>query len=99
MIKTTKSVTTFDTVNYILLSFVFVIVLYPLMHTIIASISDPKLVATGQIWFLPRGINFNAYKNVFTNDEIWLGYKNTIIYTLVGTTINLTLTLTCAFAL
>lgn len=89
----------FEAINYMLLSFVFVIVLYPILFTISASISDPILLNTGQILLLPKGINVEAYANVFSNAEIWTGYVNTIIYTVSGTALNLFLTLTCAYAL
>ena len=89
----------FDTINYLLLAIVFLIVLYPLLFTVIASISDPVLVGTGQVWLFPRGLTFDAYRNVFKNNKIWTGYANSIFYTVAGTAINLIVTISCAFAL
>lgn len=51
------------------------------------------------MWLFPKGINFEGYKMVFKNSQIWNGYKNTIIYTTLGTTINLLVTLPAAYAL
>lgn len=94
-----KSDKIFDAINYFFLLFIFIIVLYPLAFTVIASISDPTKVAAGSVFFRPVGFTLDAYKNVFLNKEIWIGYKNTIFYTLAGTSFNLFITITCAFAL
>lgn len=98
MIKS-RSDKIFDAINYSLLSLVFLLVLYPLIFILVASISDPKLVVTGKIWLIPKGISLEGYQAVFDNGDIWIGYRNTIFYTVVGTLINLGVTLTCAFAL
>jgi putative aldouronate transport system permease protein len=96
---TSKGDRVFNFINYFLLLFVFVIVLYPLLYVVSVSLSDPIRVAMGEIRLLPKGFNWDAYKNVFRNSEIWTGYGNTIIYTVSGTALNLFVTLTCAFAL
>jgi putative aldouronate transport system permease protein len=64
-----------------------------------ASISDPKLVGSGEMWLLPKGITFEGYQRVFQNNSIWTGYSNTLLYTVVGTAINLFVTLPAAYAL
>ncbi|KIL41976.1 sugar ABC transporter permease [Gordoniibacillus kamchatkensis] len=85
--------------NYIYVFLAFLIVLYPLVYIISASISNPKLVASGAMWLWPKGITFEGYKRVFANTSIWTGYGNTILYTAVGTAINLAVTLPAAYAL
>ncbi|KKO53905.1 carbohydrate ABC transporter permease [Paenibacillus sp. DMB20] len=85
--------------NYIYVFLAFAIVIYPLIYILSASISDPKLVASGDMWLWPKGITFDGYKRVFENTSIWIGYGNTILYTVVGTTINLLVTLPAAYAL
>lgn len=75
------------------------IVAYPLYFVIIASISSPAAVNTGKVLFSPLGITIEGYKFVLQNDEIWSGYMNTIILTIVGTIINLVMTMTGAYAL
>jgi putative aldouronate transport system permease protein len=75
------------------------LVLYPLYFTIIASISNPYNVSLGEVVFLPIGFSLDAYINVFNNDIIWTGYRNTIFYTVLGVFINLLVTVPCAFAL
>jgi putative aldouronate transport system permease protein len=85
--------------NYVYVFLAFVIVAYPVIYMISASISDPKLVGSGEMWLWPKGITFEGYKRVFQNTSIWTGYGNTILYTVVGTSINLFVTLPAAYAL
>lgn len=84
---------------YAILSLISFCCIYPLYFTVIASISDPYSVYTGQVSFFPKGITFSAYELVFQNKEIWNGYKNTIFYTLGGTLFNLFLTIPAAYGL
>lgn len=79
--------------------FAFVAVVYPMYFIIIASFSDSTLVNQGQVIFLPKGISFYGYEQIFKNKNIWLGYKNTIIYTALGTMLNLAVTLPAAYVL
>ena len=96
---TTRRIELFDLVNYIILSTIFLVVIFPLLFTIAASFSDPVAVASGQIWFWPKGFTVEAYRNVFSNRVIWTGYANSIVYMVSGTALNLAVTITCAFAL
>ncbi|MDG0811290.1 carbohydrate ABC transporter permease [Cohnella rhizosphaerae] len=85
--------------NAAVLSIVLILVLFPLLHILAASISDPQLVNKGKVWLLPRDLTFEGFRRVFRNEEIWTGYLNTIVYTLAGTLLNLAVTLTCAYPL
>jgi putative aldouronate transport system permease protein len=78
---------------------VLLIVLYPLLFVLSASFSDPALVMNGKVWLLPKGLTLDAYKEIFNYKAVWVGYRNTIIYTTVGTLINLTLTTIAAYPL
>lgn len=73
--------------------------LYPIYFVMIASISDPTMVSTGRVWFLPQGISTFGYEQILDDSRIWTGYRNTIIYTVVGTAVNLLVTLPAAYAL
>jgi len=75
------------------------IMLYPMYYTIIASFSSAHAVASGEIAFLPVDINFRAYEQVFAYKQIWVGYGNSIYYTVLGTCWNLFLTIPAAYAL
>ncbi len=89
----------FGVINYILLLAIMVITIYPLYFIIIASVSNAHSVALGEVWFWPKGFNLNAYIDVFKEKSIWTGYFNTIVYTALGTLINLAVTIPCAYAL
>ncbi|GGJ59811.1 putative aldouronate transport system permease protein [Anoxybacillus voinovskiensis] len=89
----------FDIINYVLIAVILILVIYPLYFIIIASISDPNMIHQGKVWFLPKEVTFEGYKRIFNDPKIWIGYKNSIIYTLVGTLVNISCTLTAAYAL
>lgn len=89
----------FTIIAYIILIVVTCIVLYPLVYVLSASLSNPEMILKGKVWLFPKDITFQAYKEVFQNDKIMIGYKNTIIYTVVGTAINLALSTMIAYPL
>ncbi|NSW90556.1 MAG: carbohydrate ABC transporter permease [Firmicutes bacterium] len=99
MVYKSKDDIIFDIVSISLVTLFFIIVLYPLIYIVIASISDPFLVSRGKVWIIPRGITFEGYKRVFSYSQLWVGYRNTIFYTISGTIISLFLTLTAAYSL
>ncbi|MEF3302229.1 carbohydrate ABC transporter permease [Paenibacillus sp. GYB003] len=82
-----------------LLVLVLIVVLYPLIFVVSASISNPTLVVQGKVWLLPADLTFIGYTKVLQNSEILTGYMNTILYTVVGTAINLTMTVIAAYPL
>ena len=98
-IRQSKGDRIFDAVNLTLMTLLMLIVLYPLVYILSASISNPDLVNRGEIWLLPKGITFEGYIRVFQDNEIMIGYRNTIFYTVAGTIVNLFFTLTAAYAL
>lgn len=73
--------------------------LYPLIYIISASFSDPYAVAQGELILLPIEFTLEGYQHVLQYEEIWIGYGNTILYTVLGTMLNLAVTLPCAYAL
>lgn len=89
----------FNIGSYIFLTIVLIAVAYPLYFVVIASFSDPVQVGTGKVWLFPKGFTLEGYKRVLGDADIIKGYMNTIIYTFVGTAINLLVTLPAAYAL
>jgi putative aldouronate transport system permease protein len=86
----------------VLISFsilILVIVAYPLYFVVIASFSNPEAVLGGKLSFWPIGFNLESYKMILDEPKIWLGYRNSVIYTILGTVINLILTTLAAFPL
>ncbi|WP_163538768.1 carbohydrate ABC transporter permease [Gracilibacillus sp. YIM 98692] len=98
-INRTKEDKIFDVINITLLTLMLLAILYPLYFIVIASISNPDRIFAGDVWLYPIEVTFEGYARIFQDGKIWIGYKNTIIYTAVGTAINIALTLTAAYAL
>ena len=89
----------FDALVWVCCLFIFLIIAYPVYFVIIASVSDSALVATGQVTLFPKGFSLYGYGKIFEDSRIWVGYRNTILYTVLGTLVNLLLTLPAAYAL
>lgn len=89
----------FDALVYALLSIVVLVVLYPLVFVLSASVSDPAAVMKGQVWLIPKDWTWVGYSRIFQSGEIVTGYRNTIVYTVVGTAINLAMTICAAYPL
>lgn len=94
-----KSDLLFDIFNYTVLGLIGIAVLYPLYFVLIASISDPVAINNGQVSVLPVGFNISGFKKIFQDVKIWTAYSNTIFYTVVGTAVNIILTLLIAYPL
>lgn len=78
---------------------VMMVVLVPLLFVLAASFSDPDLVLRGEVFIIPKGFTLQPYTMVFDNPDIWRGYRNTVLYTLMGTAINIALTVLAAYPL
>ena len=89
----------YNVINILLLTFVLLIVAYPLYFVLIASVSDPLAVSSGNVLFAPSGLTFAGYKKIFNYSSIWLGYRNTFFYTGFGVLISVVLTITLAYPL
>lgn len=85
--------------SYVMVALIVLICIYPLWLVIIYSVSDPDLVTAGKVFFLPKGINFDGYRQVFARGDLMKGYWNTISQTLVGVTVNMILTVPAAYSL
>lgn len=88
-----------DGIIMAILILVALICLYPIWFTVIASVSNPTYISNGQVILWPKGFNLDAYRRLLDNRQIWIGYRNTIFYTVVGTCFDLAVTLPCAYAL
>lgn len=88
----------FDIINYTFMIIILLIVIYPLYFVVIASFSSPNEVAAGNVTLWIKGFNIKGYSEIFKFKKIWVGYFNSIIYMVVGTSINLIATIPAAFA-
>lgn len=89
----------FQVIIYTVLTAIMLITLYPLIYILSASFSDPMAIIQGRVWLWPADFTLAAYQKVFQNPDILLGYRNSIIYLVVGTSINIIMTTMGAYAL
>lgn len=89
----------FHIFNQILFAIILFIVIYPLYFIVIASFSDPSAVLNGEVVFWPKDVSLIGYNAIMEYTRIWRGYMWSIIYTVVGTALSVTLTMLLAYAL
>lgn len=89
----------YDTILFILLSLVFLVVAYPLYFVIISSVSDPIAVSNGEVTFYPIGFTLDGYREVFKTNTVVRGFLNSLLYTVCGVSVNLLVTLPTGYAL
>ena len=99
VIKETFSDKVFNFFNVLLTILITLIVLYPLIYILSASFSDPMAVMNGEVLLIPVDFTFAGYQKVFQNEDIVTGYLNSIQYTIVGTAVNLIMTVLGAYPL
>ncbi|NQX67105.1 sugar ABC transporter permease [Paenibacillus ferrarius] len=98
--KLTRGERTFGYFNMLLMLVLCAITLYPFLYVALASISDAtSLLQHRGLMLRPAGFNLGAYKAVFENPMIMKGYQNTLVYVVLGTTINLFMTAIGAYVL
>lgn len=84
---------------YALMFLLILIILYPLIYVVSSSFSSGEAVSTGKVLLWPVEFSLQGYKAVFAYQQVWVGYRNTIFYTVAGTLLNLTLTIMAAYPL
>ncbi len=77
----------------------FIVILYPLWFVVIASISNSDMVNRGEVVFWPKDIRFYGFQQIFQDSRILTGYRNTLIYVVGGTLLNMIVTMPAAYAL
>lgn len=89
----------FQCVNGLCLVLLGLLFLYPLYFVLIASVSSPDSVNAGQVVLAPKGFSLEAYRIILKDSRIFTGYRNSILYTVSGTALNVFLTMLCGYAL
>lgn len=98
-IKQSKSDRIFYLLNDLWLLLALLVVLYPVIYIISSSFSSASAVSTGKVVLWPVEFSLEGYKKVFEHEGIITGYLNTIFYTVVGTAINIVVTILAAYPL
>ena len=89
----------FYTIITIILTLFFIIVLYPCIYVISASFSSGDAVQAGKVVLWPVDVSIEGYKTVFNTKDVWVGFRNSLFYTVVGTSINIVMTVMAAYSL
>lgn len=98
-VKRSYSDKIFDSVNVAVMIFLLIIFVWPLWFVVIASVSNPNEVWNGNVLLVPKDFTLMAYEELMKYKMIWTGYRNTIFYTVVGTFVNLVMTICAAYPL
>lgn len=91
--------TVYTVIVYTIAILAAVIWMYPLIYVVSASFSDPEALLAGEVVLFPKGFNLDAYKYIFQDENLMIGYRNTIFYSVVGTLYNMILTIFAAYPL
>ncbi|QCB95164.1 carbohydrate ABC transporter permease [Cellulomonas shaoxiangyii] len=97
--RDTRGYRVFTWVNITALLLVMGVMLYPFLTVVAQSFSSEDAIRSGEVSFWPVGFNLNTYRAVAENSLFWGNYRNTVVYTVVGTTIAMVLTTTYAYVL
>lgn len=84
---------------YIIAVIMILLVIYPLWFVLIASFSNPADVANGEVWIWPKKLDLSGYRELFKQRQLWMSYRNTIVYTLVGTFVALAVNIPAGYAM
>lgn len=88
-----------DAVIYVVLFLVLISVLYPILHVVAVSFSSSSAVVQNEVSIFPKGFTLDAYRQLFSSGKIPRAYINTLIYTALGTFINVVASVLTAYPL
>ncbi|QUI24685.1 carbohydrate ABC transporter permease [Vallitalea pronyensis] len=97
--KETGADKAFTFINYTVLTMLFIAVAYPLIYVISASFSSSSAIIQGKVFLWPVNFNLDGYKAVFNYASIMTGFANSSFYMIVGTSVNIALTVMIAYPL
>lgn len=89
----------FSVFGIALVSLLTLLVLLPMVNVVAASFSAPSAVNAGRVLLLPVDATIENYKTILGYKSVWVGYRNTLFYTVAGTMLNVALTMLCAYPL
>ncbi len=98
-----KNLSLNDKIFYVIITAIltifFIAVLYPCIFVISASFSSGTAVQSGRVVLFPVDFSLEGYRTVFNTNTVWIGFRNSLFYTAVGTLINIVMTMTAAYCL
>ena len=87
----------FDAAVMIIVGVVALMFLIPLLNVLASSFSSADKVVAGEVGLFPVDFEITGYLKIFKDEKIWSGFKNSLIYTLIGTIIQVTCQMLCAY--
>lgn len=97
-IKETRQDRLFTWITITLIIAIIIIVAYPLYFVLVASVSSPAAVNSGDLLLYPKGFSLIGYENILQNAKLWSGYANTLFYTVMGTLVGVSITILAGYA-
>lgn len=98
-LRNSSSDNAFDVVNTIFLIVFSLAILYPIIVVVSSSFSNPNALMAGKVLLLPIKPTLDGYRAVMYHPDIWMGLRNSLFYTVVGTIVNLVVTILAAYPL
>ncbi|WP_207921496.1 carbohydrate ABC transporter permease [Micromonospora sp. KC721] len=98
-IRPTRGYRVFQAINGVILTGVVVVTLYPFLNIVARSLSDEAYIIAGRVTLVPRGFDLTSYRLIMSDAMFWTNYRNTVVYTVLATTIALVLTTCYAYVL
>ena len=83
----------------LILLLLLLVVGYPIVYVLSCSFSSGAAVSSGRVLLWPVDFSVEGYKIVFNYKSVWTGFGNTIFYTVVGTALNMFLSVLVAYPL
>ena len=87
------------TIGYVLLGLFVIAIIVPMIYIVVASFMDPITLQNKGITFDFSKWTTTAYERVMTNSQIWIGFKNAVLYSVLFTVVSVTVTLLAAYPL
>ena len=84
---------------WLLLLLIFLVIIVPILFIVASSFSDPGAVSAGKVFLWPVDFSLAGYRVIFQSSYIMRGFYNSVVYTLLGTVISVTLTLIAGYPL
>ena len=89
----------FDIVVMIIVGLIALMFLIPLLNVLASSFSSPDKVVAGEVGLFPVEFEIDGYLKIFKDKKIWTGFKNSLLYTFLGTIIQVSCQMLCAYPL
>ena len=98
-VKESAAYKVFTWINTIIMILICVATLYPFLYLVAQSFSSEEAITLGKVNLFPVGFNIQTYKSVLAKGEFMRSYKNTVIYSVLGTCLSLALSCCMAYPL